>query len=56
MKDQFTDHGIVVDNAIGFWIQRVYQATRGEMYRRFREHGGETPGAFRARSRSASSG
>lgn len=41
MKDQFTDHGIVVDNAIGFWIQRVYQATRGEMYRRFREHAGE---------------
>jgi DNA-binding MarR family transcriptional regulator len=41
VKDQFTDHGIVVDNAIGFWIQRVYQATRGEMYRRFREHAGE---------------
>ena len=41
MKDQFTDHGIVVDNAIGFWIQRVYQATRSEMYRLFREQVGE---------------
>lgn len=41
MKDQFTVHGIVVDNAIGFWIQRVYQATRTEMYRLFREEAGE---------------
>lgn len=41
MKDQFTAHGIVVDNAIGFWVQRVYQATRNEMYRQFREEGGE---------------
>ena len=41
MKDQFTSHGIVVDNAIGFWIQRVYQSTRNEMYRLFREEGGE---------------
>lgn len=39
MKDQFTSHGIVVDNAIGFWIQRVYQTTRNEMYRLFREQG-----------------
>ena len=41
MKDQFTDHGIVVDNAIGFWIQRVYQTTRNEMFRAFREQAGE---------------
>jgi MarR family transcriptional regulator, organic hydroperoxide resistance regulator len=41
VKDQFTSHGIVVDNAIGFWIQRVYQSTRNEMYRLFREEGGE---------------
>lgn len=41
MKDQFTEHGVVVDNAIGFWIHRVYQATRNEMFRRFREHGEE---------------
>ncbi|HTU64255.1 MAG TPA: MarR family transcriptional regulator, partial [Polyangiales bacterium] len=39
MKDQFRDGGIVVDNAIGFWIHRVYQATRNEMYRAFRERG-----------------
>jgi DNA-binding MarR family transcriptional regulator len=39
MKDQFRDGGIVVDNAIGFWIHRVYQATRNEMYRAFREQG-----------------
>jgi DNA-binding MarR family transcriptional regulator len=28
-----------LDNAIGFWIHRVYQASRDEMYRRFREVG-----------------
>jgi DNA-binding MarR family transcriptional regulator len=39
VKDQFTEHGIVVDNAIGFWIHRVYQASRNEMFRVFREHG-----------------
>lgn len=41
MKDQFRDGGIVVDNAIGFWIHRVYQASRNELYRVFREHGEE---------------
>lgn len=39
MKDQFQDGAIVVDNAIGFWIHRVYQATRNEMYRVFRAAG-----------------
>lgn len=39
MKDQFAGGGIVVDNAIGFWIHRVYQASRNEMYRVFRQHG-----------------
>lgn len=39
MKDQFSEGGIVVDNAIGFWIHRVYQASRNEMFRRFREQG-----------------
>ncbi len=39
MKDQFADGGIVVDNAIGFWIHRVYQASRNEMYKAFREQG-----------------
>jgi DNA-binding MarR family transcriptional regulator len=41
MKDQFAEGGIVVDNALGFWIHRVYQASRNEMFRRFREHGEE---------------
>lgn len=41
MRDQFVDGGIVVDNAIGFWIHRVYQAARNEMFRAFREHGEE---------------
>lgn len=39
MKDQFQNGAIVVDNAIGFWIHRVYQASRNDMYRVFREHG-----------------
>jgi DNA-binding MarR family transcriptional regulator len=41
MKDQFAEGGIVVDNAIGFWIHRVYQASRNEMFRVFREQGEE---------------
>jgi DNA-binding MarR family transcriptional regulator len=41
VKDQFRDGGIVVDNALGFWIHRVYQASRNEMFREFREHGEE---------------
>ncbi|HUQ80740.1 MAG TPA: MarR family transcriptional regulator, partial [Gemmatimonadaceae bacterium] len=39
MKDQFAHGDIIVDNAIGFWIHRVYQASRNEMYRAFRAHG-----------------
>jgi MarR family transcriptional regulator, organic hydroperoxide resistance regulator len=39
VKDQFKDGAIVVENAIGFWIHRVYQATRNEMYRVFRAAG-----------------
>jgi MarR family transcriptional regulator, organic hydroperoxide resistance regulator len=39
MKDAFVDGGILVENAIGFWINRVMTASRLEMYRRFREHG-----------------
>jgi DNA-binding MarR family transcriptional regulator len=39
VKDQFEDGRIVVDNAIGFWIHRVYQASRNEMYRAFRAAG-----------------
>jgi DNA-binding MarR family transcriptional regulator len=36
VEDQFVAGGIVVDNAIGFWIHRVYQASRNEMFRAFR--------------------
>ncbi len=39
MLDQFTADGIVVDKAVGFWLNRVYQRTRSEMYRLFAEHG-----------------
>lgn len=39
MLDQFSADGIIVDRAIGFWINRVYQRSRTEMYRVFREHG-----------------
>lgn len=39
VKDQFREGGIVVENDIGFWVHRVYQATRNEMYRRFKEAG-----------------
>jgi DNA-binding MarR family transcriptional regulator len=39
VKDQFTDTGIALDNAIAFWIHRVYQASRSAMYRRFNAQG-----------------
>jgi DNA-binding MarR family transcriptional regulator len=39
VKDQFRDGQVIVDNAIGFWIHRVYQASRNEMFRAFREIG-----------------
>ncbi len=39
VKDHFVDGSVVVENAIGFWIHRVYQATRNEMFRVFREEG-----------------
>lgn len=39
VRDQFKDGGVIVDNAIGFWVHRVYQASRNEMYRVFRAHG-----------------
>src|ERR1043165_9814829 len=41
MLDQFSEDGIVVEKAIGFWLNRVYQRTRSEMYRLFAEHGEE---------------
>jgi DNA-binding MarR family transcriptional regulator len=41
MRDQFRDGKVIVDNAIGFWIHRVYQASRNEMFRAFRAMGVE---------------
>jgi DNA-binding MarR family transcriptional regulator len=41
VKDQFRDGGIEVENALGFWIHRVYQASRNEMFRAFRDLGEE---------------
>jgi DNA-binding MarR family transcriptional regulator len=39
---QFTaDGGIVLEEALGFWISRVYLASRAELYRRFKKHGVE---------------
>ena len=39
MRDQFVGDGIRLDNAIAFWVHRVYQAQRNAMYRAFREKG-----------------
>jgi DNA-binding MarR family transcriptional regulator len=41
MHDQFTGEGIRLDNAMAFWVHRVYQAQRNAMYRAFREKGVE---------------
>ena len=41
MKDQFTADGVALDNALAFWIQRVQQASRTLMYRRFNALGVE---------------
>ncbi|WP_437599685.1 MarR family transcriptional regulator [Sorangium sp. So ce590] len=42
MRDQFTaEGGIILDNALGYWVTRVYLASRAAMYRRFRAHGVE---------------
>ncbi|UJR86004.1 MarR family winged helix-turn-helix transcriptional regulator [Sandaracinus amylolyticus] len=32
MHDQFTSDGIVLDNALAYWIHRVYQATRNATF------------------------
>jgi DNA-binding MarR family transcriptional regulator len=42
MKDQFVgEAGVVLEKALAYWIHRVYQASRNEMFRRFREEGEE---------------
>jgi DNA-binding MarR family transcriptional regulator len=37
--DQFSGDGIVLDNALAFWMYRAHQALRNESYREFRERG-----------------
>lgn len=32
MHDQFTSDGIVLDNALAYWVHRVYQATRNATF------------------------
>lgn len=39
MRDQFRDDGIVLDNALAYWVHRFYEAARREMYRAFRQYG-----------------
>jgi len=39
VKDQFHRDGIVIENALAFWVGRFYEGARRAMYRRFREHG-----------------
>jgi DNA-binding MarR family transcriptional regulator len=41
MRDQFTSDGIVLDNALAYWIHRVYQASRNAMFAAFRDGGEE---------------
>lgn len=41
MRDQFRDERIVLENALAYWVNRFYQASRREMYRAFAEHGFE---------------
>lgn len=37
--DQFSGDGIVLDNALAFWMYRANQALRNESFREFRERG-----------------
>jgi DNA-binding MarR family transcriptional regulator len=39
VRDQFRGDDIVLDNAIGYWVHRVYQAARNDLYKAFRAHG-----------------
>ncbi len=41
VRDQFHDRGIVLENAMAFWVNRFYQGARREMYRVFQQHGFE---------------
>jgi MarR family transcriptional regulator, organic hydroperoxide resistance regulator len=39
MLDQFRSGGIVLENALAYWVNRYYQGARREMYRVFNEKG-----------------
>ena len=39
MKDQFTRDGIVLENALAFWVNRYYEGARRALYRAFRSEG-----------------
>jgi MarR family transcriptional regulator, organic hydroperoxide resistance regulator len=40
MAQQFTaDGGIVLEEAVGYWVARAYLASRAQMYRRVKQHG-----------------
>lgn len=39
--DQFTSNGVVLEDALAYWVHRVYQATRNESFRVFRDGAGE---------------
>lgn len=41
VRDQFTADGIVLDNALAYWIHRVYQATRNASFATLRTAGEE---------------
>jgi MarR family transcriptional regulator, organic hydroperoxide resistance regulator len=41
VRDQFVDDGIILDNALAFWIHRVYQATRNASFEVLRAEGEE---------------
>ena len=41
LVDQFTRDGVVLEEALAYWVHRVYQATRNESFRVFREAGEE---------------
>jgi len=38
MRGQFRGDDIVLENALAFWVNRFYEASRRAMYRAFREH------------------
>jgi DNA-binding MarR family transcriptional regulator len=38
VRGQFRGDSIVLENALAFWVNRFYEASRRSMYRAFREH------------------